>query len=460
MHEQAETENERPFSLKRERKQSKGLQGLIQKEPVTRSPFKQRVSSAEEQPPLPPPSPLPIPRVTAPSFTPTLDRESLVPVVASSAPITGASPARSSLISRRMHGPRLSGGRRERRKTVTFDERCDVVEFDREEETDEEMFDSAEEGEGFDEPHPEHENHPDEDPFYYGQHLEQEDPPHLHESLSERDEDSSYESIQLSDMVVDNHSGPPLLGMALDPDASISGLVDEMFFSSSNPANMISPKSEPHHVDETTTHTPPNQSFSNDIPTDMEAIDGVMFERPLLADRFISHQHQQSQSPHSPHLSHQRQSYVSNHQSPSYSMPHQSHVPEGYPATFNLPTYASPQGPPATPPRRLPTPAEASVRQLATISECSGRSPASINTPPHSRQSTPPLFFNRVTPPLGRSTHIERVRKARSEESSVDVDMLPGTPSPTKKGKRPVVNDEPEGWIPQFGLDTGAGEFL
>jgi hypothetical protein len=45
------------------------------------------------------------------------------------------SPGRSSLVSKRLHGPRPSGGgRRERRKTVGFDERCDVVEFDCEEE--------------------------------------------------------------------------------------------------------------------------------------------------------------------------------------------------------------------------------------------------------------------------------------------------------------------------------------
>src|SRR5947209_8205306 len=38
MHEQAE--NERPLAFKRERRQSKAYQGLLEKEPVTKSPFK------------------------------------------------------------------------------------------------------------------------------------------------------------------------------------------------------------------------------------------------------------------------------------------------------------------------------------------------------------------------------------------------------------------------------------
>ncbi|KAJ7039101.1 hypothetical protein C8F04DRAFT_950547, partial [Mycena alexandri] len=113
MHDQAEAENDRPFAYKRERRQSKTFQGLIQKEPVTKSPFRQQAEQPQDRPPVPPVPPTP----------------SRIPV-----PALGPSPARSSLVSKRMHGPRLSNGRRERRKTVTFDERCDVVEFDRDEE--------------------------------------------------------------------------------------------------------------------------------------------------------------------------------------------------------------------------------------------------------------------------------------------------------------------------------------
>ena len=107
---QEQAENEREFAYKRERRQSKTYQGLVEKEPVTRSPFKQ--STIKPKPsgadaPLPP--------------LPSSAKEN--------------SPTRSSLVSKRLHGPRLSvsgaDGRRQRRKTVTFDEQCDVVEFDR-----------------------------------------------------------------------------------------------------------------------------------------------------------------------------------------------------------------------------------------------------------------------------------------------------------------------------------------
>ena len=106
-----QAENEHPMGFKR--RQSKGLQGLYQKEPVTKSPFR-RVPDREPkpEPPLPPP--------------PRIDRQST------------ASPTRPSLVTKRFHGPRMVGfnlgaANRARRKTVTFDERCDVVEFDREE---------------------------------------------------------------------------------------------------------------------------------------------------------------------------------------------------------------------------------------------------------------------------------------------------------------------------------------
>ncbi|KAH7926937.1 hypothetical protein BV22DRAFT_1085889 [Leucogyrophana mollusca] len=155
MHEQAE--NERPFAFKRERRQSKVYQGLIEKEPVTKSPFK-RVTSLEED--LPPPVP-PKPSPTRPG-----------------------TPSRPSLVSKRLHGPRTGvEGKRQRRKTVTFDERCDVLEFE------------CEEGE--------------DDPFFsdddYGT-PEEPSPP----------QDDSFESIQLG-----------------DPDESITGIVDAMIQSAS-----------------------------------------------------------------------------------------------------------------------------------------------------------------------------------------------------------------------------------
>jgi hypothetical protein len=173
-----QAENERPFAFKRERRQSKGFQGLIQKEPVTKSPFK-RLPSSEDNPLLPL-LPTPASRKPIPVFTVSEHMPSHHP---------GTSPPRSSLVSRRMHGPRsFSGngslnGRRRRRKTVTFDERCDVVEFDREEEM-EEAFVSDEDDYGEDE----------DDDFF----LRQPGP----------GPDDSYESVPL------------------DGDESITGLVD------------------------------------------------------------------------------------------------------------------------------------------------------------------------------------------------------------------------------------------
>lgn len=144
MNEQAE--NEHPTGFKR--RQSKGLQGLYQKEPVTKSPFRRTPDpETTPEPPLPPP--------------PKIDRQST------------ASPTRPSLVTKRFHGPRmvgfnLSATKRARRKTVTFDERCDVVEFDREahelEEEEEEGYHTPRDGEDDDpdgQVDPDLENEPD-----------------------------------------------------------------------------------------------------------------------------------------------------------------------------------------------------------------------------------------------------------------------------------------------------------
>ena len=122
MHSQGE--NGRPLGFKR--RQSKGFQDLIEKEPVSKSPFR-RPPSADDDPFPPPPPP---PKVLHTSHLPT--------------PSSSASPGRSSLVSKRLHGPRLIGHdvtKRQRRKTVTFDETCDVVTFERDESLeDEELF--------------------------------------------------------------------------------------------------------------------------------------------------------------------------------------------------------------------------------------------------------------------------------------------------------------------------------
>src|SRR5262249_49435564 len=77
IHEQAESENDRPFAYKRDRKQSKGFQGLIEKEPVTNSPFRLQPSRDENHQLSPAPaSPVlqrnsPLPHTHLPNSTPT-----------------------------------------------------------------------------------------------------------------------------------------------------------------------------------------------------------------------------------------------------------------------------------------------------------------------------------------------------------------------------------------------------
>ncbi|KAK7473042.1 Bud site selection protein bud4 [Stygiomarasmius scandens] len=242
LHEQGETENDRPFALKRERKQSKTYQGLIQKEPVTKSPFRRLHSTSNQhyQPELPI-------HVESMSRSPLPTFSSSPPK--SSIPAPGTSPMRSSLVSKRMHGPRLSGGKRQKRKTVTWGDSCDVIEIsdpeDHDEDDDDEMMESDEGIYG----HPEEND--DADSFFRTPFTD-------NSSVSnEPTPDNSYESIQLSD----NGSN----GLELDPDASITGLVDEMFSSQR-------------------TSTPPRTSV-NDHPTDLETEDGVPFGRSHHAER-------------------------------------------------------------------------------------------------------------------------------------------------------------------------------
>ena len=395
MHEQAENENERPLALKRERKQSKAFQGLIEKEPVTRSPFKlqHRIPSSEVKPPSP---------LSSVVYNGS-SRRSLTPPPKLQPPRTSSggpspSPARSALVSRRLHGPRLSGGpRRQRRKTVTFHERCDVLEFDREEEIDEEdVFQNFSEED-------------ERDDFFQGMH--EEDDPSQGSSHSDHDhdevmlEDTSYESIQLSDQGI-NPSVPSLLS---DPDASITGIVDEMFFSS-NAANLASDTSLLSNIS-----TPPRHL---DTPTDFETEDGIPFGRNHHVERFLQH-HEDGPPQQSPHILQPR---FSPHASPlQHNSPHRQ-SPSNYPFNFNLPTSASPHGPPATPPRR-----------------------------------SPGMRFS--TPPLGRSTHMERIKKAREEEreteaeNDIDIDKLPASPSPMKKTSG-AINLDDEALIPKFDLNT------
>ncbi|KAH7867659.1 uncharacterized protein C8R40DRAFT_1178864 [Lentinula edodes] len=112
MHDEAKNENNRSFVLKRERKQLRRFQGLIHKEPLTKSTFCQAVSSSSDvdlkqkkaSPPAVPPPPSRIPSLCS------------------------VSPVRPSLATKKMHGPRLSSTKWEWHKT---EESGKVFESDR-----------------------------------------------------------------------------------------------------------------------------------------------------------------------------------------------------------------------------------------------------------------------------------------------------------------------------------------
>jgi hypothetical protein len=424
IHDQAENENDRPFALKRERRQSKTFQGLLQKEPVTKSPFKQHVPSID--------GPLP----TAPThISSRLSISSSFPVPTPPAhtnhspPATAiaSSPVRSSLVSRRMHGPRLSGGaggnRRGRRKTVTFDERCDVVEFDREE-TDEELFDNDEfddNGDGF---YPE--RHPsNEDPFLTGREEDRMgDPAHT-------DENTSYESIAPSDIDVDANNGPVLLEMALDPDTSISGLVDEMLFAS-NAANVPIPDStlslKPGHLignDEDTES--PHRRVITDDPAESETDD--VFGALPPSDRFFR-SHHRPQLPSPPTHASPR------HWTPPHQpSPHPQYLPESS-------AHVSPQGTPVTPPRRKRVSA---ANEFSADTEVTGP----VASPDH--RPSPRIDVtseSSATPPFRHLIPLDRAREARHENHHDGVGVLAET---LHRDMDPVVDaDKVEIMVPEY----------
>ncbi|KAJ3737602.1 hypothetical protein DFJ43DRAFT_9634 [Lentinula guzmanii] len=333
MHDEAENENDRPFALKRERKQSRTFQGLIEKEPVTKSPFRQTKSFSNSvdsklrklSPSLPPP----------PSRIPTQ---------------SGASPVRPSLVTKRMHGPRLSGARRERRKTVTFHENCEVVEFSRDEDESGEVFESDEDDDY---------GNSDEDDA--GSSFDK--PTDIHDEPSIHD---VYEDIEFSDTLHGEQ-------IELDPETSINGLVDEMFAGSRQ------------------TSTPPRH-HPNELPTDLETEDGVPIGRTHHAERLLKH----------------RQEYESH--------PHMDFVPHSVVHTPSFPIHATASSPPPS-------------------------------TPTHKNHFS--------SPPLGRSTHFERLQSARTEEEEInrDVKLLPESPSPVKPSNKPHLDEASmDGLVPKFEL--------
>ena len=228
MHEQAE--NEHPLGFKR--RQSKAFQGLLDREPVTKSPFRRTPGDEVHQEPPLTTMPQRKLRRKAPEYA---DDESLPPPPPPKANLTpqsspsrpAVSPGRPSLVSRRLHGPRDAGGiygRRTRRKTVTFDETCDVVEYDvDDDEIDDNAFDWVTDDD-------DEEHRPD------GPRLQDTNP------------DESYDSSHTAE-------------------DSITGLVDSM-------------------LQDAVPHTPPRENKA--LPDDLETEDGIPYGRTHHAERAAS----------------------------------------------------------------------------------------------------------------------------------------------------------------------------
>lgn len=405
MHEDAETANDRPFSLKRDRKQSMTFQGLLEREPVTKSPFKQkeRVSSVDDAPPSPPsipgfgyPSPHTAPLSSIDSHLTPVD--DVTPTSA-----TGSSPGRSSLVSKRLHGPRLSGGwKRERRKTVTFDERCDVVEFDcdtSEEEYWEDSDDLAGRSHAY-------RDNDEVDPFFC------EDPAVDEVQLSEPDlhlaPDMSIDEVS-HESTLNSGLHNPAAATLLNTDTSINGLVEEMFFSS----NAALPD-----ADLSGSKTPPRVF---DMPTDLETEDGVPFGRGHHAERSSQFHYQGSP----------RQYQPSPHFSPNAHSPSQ---------TINIPSLSPGDKNPLSP-NNIDSPTCSSSRRPSITSF---------------RDALEPM---QSTPPPGRSTNIEEIIKF-PEELMEEVDdpethagQLPTSPTPMKTTRSSMGRGE--GFIPKFKWPRG-----
>jgi len=293
----SEAENERPFAYKRERRQSKTFQGLLEREPVTKSPFKLPSRSTQQPPPSVPRVPVPTPtRIPAATLSST------------------DSPARSSLVSKRLHGPRHSGsGKRERRKTVTWDDRMEVMEISDEEQYSDEAMDEEDM----------YEEEADPDPFFQAGPIS-----HTMDSTP----DSSFDSVDLS-----AHGSPEL-----DGDQSLAGIVEEMLGDVSSP------------------HTPPH---NDSLPPDLETEDGVPLGRSHHADRIQEQRRRSSQG------------------------------------SVNQHVFAAAVAAHGTPDR--------------------------TSTPSHEENSVP------ASPPLGRTTHLERLQVVREAEAEITkaIENLPESPS-------------------------------
>ncbi|KAG6877829.1 hypothetical protein C0993_003491 [Termitomyces sp. T159_Od127] len=291
-----------------------------------------------------------------------------------------------------MHGPRLSSGsqsRRRRRKTVTWDENCDVVEIS----ADEHESDSDEkEEQGINDDHEEeHEN----DSFFRGDCFQNE------ERITD---EHSYEN---SDSHNASSDDDPSLG--LDPDASISGLVEKMFASSSGKTinaslqNIVDTPSS-----DGTTSTPSPQAIGSQFPIDLNTDDRIPPGRSHCATQFLRNQGECSRSPKP---------------SPPHFSDHFSLQQVGDGQVLNLPAQAS-HGPPVTPPRQsslVPSPGAQTSRPFDAAGEVAASSSSySVGSPAASENV---YSSHVVTPTLSRSTYAERHQLAQKD--CEDIHMLP-----------------------------------
>ncbi|KAI0343370.1 hypothetical protein BDW22DRAFT_1355780 [Trametopsis cervina] len=254
MNDQAENEN----PAVRKRRQSQVSELLVQKKPVTNSLFKSSKPSADKSRRVsqdirqPGPALAQEPEHSSQTDQTESDSELAPPPPAKewfgrASPHRGQSPSRPSLVSRRLHGPRMTR-RHSRRKTVTFDEKCDVLEFDVEEENsnpfdwvtdDDDNFD-ANDGMDVDRLSHDHHDHHDHDDLRA--------PLRVHNPEA----DESFDSFQVGE-------------------DSITGLVDSL-------------------LNDTRPSTPPHDERA--LPADLETEDGVPYGRTHHADRVVAaHEH-------------------------------------------------------------------------------------------------------------------------------------------------------------------------
>lgn len=355
--------------------------------------------AVDPQPPLPePPLPYPVrPPEHRSTPSPSFERRSPGPSALQ------GSPARSSLVQKpRLLGPRsrslstMASGSpieipvRQRRKTVTFDERCDVVEFDRESHEDAVFDTDDDDAYGAPEPHNNQDSSLDSINFSAEDELHQaqmafsaqpmvtlNDPEKFEQSLTGLVDSMMEEVTGLNEpSTPETHSGS-FSRIAEDPDLSIGGAEGGI------------PLGRSHHVDRMREHQydfpdngpipPPNFSPRRDFEDDQSSFPNFSNSTP---------QHHSHASPRTP----------SNH---------------GTPMNTSYGSYG-----------KVPVP----------------------SLPPDTECAEDGMH-------LGRTHHADRVRAARESGGDLDVKMLPPSPSPAKPIQRRCSDpNNAQDLVPRFDL--------